>query len=146
MAAVALLVVMVGSFVWPGGSDVDAPSQFIDAGDVDNFVVGEPVHNIDGRFWIVKLESEEFLALYQKDPHLGCIVPWVADFEFQGRVGFFRNPCHSETYDIEGNLVFGPAPRGLDRFPVEISGDRLMVDTSRLICGPGAPEGMVCVP
>jgi cytochrome b6-f complex iron-sulfur subunit len=145
-AVVALAAVVFASFAWPGGSDVDAPSPLIDAGDVNEFVVGEPVRNSDERFHVVKLESGGFLALYMKDPHLGCSVPWAADFEFQGQTGWFRNPCHSETYTITGHCVLGPCPRGLDRFPVEIRDDRVLVDTSRLICGPGAPEGMVCLP
>lgn len=119
---------------------------YVVAGDVDDFSVGEPVRDADHNFYIVKLDSGEFLALYQKDPHLGCIVPWRSDFEFQGTTGYFRNPCHSETYDIEGNILFGPAPRGLDRFPVEVVNGEVRVDTETLICGPGAPPGMVCRP
>ncbi len=139
-----LLAVLIASFAWPAGSHVDAPHQWIDAGAVDEFEVNEPVKNVDGKFYVVRLESGEFLALYERDPHLGCTVLWAAHFEFQGRVGWFRNPCHSETYDVEGNAVFGPQPRGMDRFHVEISGDRVRVDTNRLICGPRAPEGTVC--
>lgn len=119
---------------------------FVVAGNADDFEVGEPVRNAEHNFYIVKLDSGEFLALYQKDPHLGCTVPWRPDFEFQGKTGYFRNPCHGETYDIEGNLLFGPAPRGLDRFPVEIVNGEVRVDTETLICGPGAPPGMVCTP
>ena len=146
LGAVALVVVVIGAFAWPNASDVDAPSRFIDAGDVDDFVVGEPVRNVDEKFYVLKVESGEFLALYQRDPHSGCTVPWSADFLFQARKGWFWDPCHGATYDVEGNLIFGPSPRGLDRFPVEVRDDRLVVDTSRVICGPGAPEGMVCGP
>lgn len=120
--------------------------SYLVAGDVNDFSVGEPVRNVEGNFYIVKLESGEFLALYQKDPHLGCTVVWNPTLDFRGRTGWFRNPCHNETYDIEGNAVFGPQPRGLDRFPVEVVDGQVRVDTNRLTCGPGAPADMVCSP
>ena len=143
---VAGIVVLAAAFAWPRGTDVDDPSAWVSVGAVDDFVVGEPVRNVEGKFYVVKLESGEFLALYQKDPHLGCTVPWNPGFEFQGITGWFRNPCHSETYTIAGECVIGPCPRGLDRFPVDVSGGQVRVNTSRLICGPGAPAGMVCTP
>lgn len=138
MVAMAILAVVF--LTQPDGG------SYLVAGATDDFSVGDPVRNAENNFYIVKLEPGEFLALYQKDPHLGCTVEWRADFEFQGTMGWFRNPCHGETYDIEGNTVFGPQPRGLDRFPVEVAGGQVRVDTSRLICGPGAPTGMACSP
>lgn len=135
VAAIAVL------FVFQSG---DRP--YLVAGNVDDFAVEEPVHFPDEQFYLVKLESGEFLALYTKDPHLGCTVPWNPNFEFQGTTGWFRNPCHAETYDIQGNLMFGPAPRGLDRFPVTVTDSEVRVHTDELICGPGAPPGMVCTP
>lgn len=141
VALAAVAAVAVYFLAQPGGG----PSYVV-AGNVEDFTVGEPVHFADQSFYIVKQESGEFLALYQKDPHLGCTVPWRPDFEFHGQTGWFRNPCHRETYTLSGECVFGPCPRGLDRFPVEVVGDEVRVDTSPLICGPGAPAGMVCTP
>lgn len=76
------------------------------------------------------------LALYQKDPRLGCTVPWRPDFEFLGRKGWFRNPCHGQTYDLDGNCVFGPCIRGLDRFPVRVKDGRVQVNVEQVIHGP----------
>jgi hypothetical protein len=57
-------------------------------------------------------------------------VPWRADFTFRGRTGWFRCPCHGSTYTREGGvLVFGPAPRPLDRFEVEPQDDGSVVVT-----------------
>ena len=55
----------------------------------------------DGRdgFHIVRLDDGELLALRDKDPHLGCAVPYRPDFVWDGRPGWFRNPCHGETFD-----------------------------------------------
>ena len=138
LATIAVIVTVI-AFAWPRSAE---PARWIDAGSVDGLSVNEPVRVTEGRFWLVKQESDEVLALYQKDPHLGCTVPWRPDFEFQGREGWFRNPCHSETYDLTGVCRFGPCARGLDRFPVRVRDGRVQVDIARVIAGPPvAPSG-----
>ena len=94
----------------------------------------EPKVIPEGRFFLLNLEAgttpngEEteggLLALWQRCPHLGCTVPWRSDFSFRGRTGWFRCPCHGSTYTREGGvLVFGPAPRSMDRYKIEVQGD-----------------------
>jgi cytochrome b6-f complex iron-sulfur subunit len=80
--------------------------------------------------------ATEILALWRKCPHLGCMIP--AACEERGR---FQCYCHQSTYNIVGEkLELGPAPRGMDRFPVHINPDgTLIVDTRELIEGP--PRG-----
>jgi cytochrome b6-f complex iron-sulfur subunit len=136
LALIALIVTVV-AFVWPEGGR-PAPPPLLDAGAVEDLPVNEPTRILEGRFWLVKLESGEVLALSQRSTHLGCTVPWRSEFEFQGRKGWFRDPCSGATWDIDGTLVFGPAFRGLDRHPLRIEYGRILVDTSTLICGPGA--------
>jgi cytochrome b6-f complex iron-sulfur subunit len=111
-----------------------------------------PQRIIEGKFWLVNLEAgttpngEEtpggVLALWQKCPHLGCTVPYREAFDFQGRKGWFRCPCHNSTYTKEGGvLVFGPAPRPMDVFPVEVQSDGgLIVQTGREFEGTGSPS------
>jgi cytochrome b6-f complex iron-sulfur subunit len=103
----------------------------------------DPQRIFEGRFWLVNLEEgttpngEEtpggVLALWTKCPHLGCTVPWNPSFNFSGRKGWFRCPCHNSTYTKEGGvLVFGPAPRPMDVFPIEVQDDgSLIVQTGR---------------
>jgi nitrite reductase/ring-hydroxylating ferredoxin subunit len=120
--------------------------SYVVAGDVDDFAAGEPAHFEGEGFFIVRLESGELFALHDRATgHLNEPVDWRPELEFQGHTGWFRS-VHRETYDLTGALVFGPATRGLDRFPVEVIGGEVRVDTSRLICGPGAPAGTVCTP
>ncbi len=106
----------------------------------------------EGRFFLVNLEAgvtptgEEteggLLALWQKCPHLGCTVPWNAGFSFQGRTGWFRCPCHGSTYTREGGvLVFGPAPRSMDRFRLEVQEDgSVAVDTGTTVFEKGGAD------
>ena len=74
-------------------------------------------------------------ALSQRCPHLGCRPnPCPEDF-------WFRCPCHQSRYDRLGikaeGVQYGPAPHGLDRFPIEVdTAGGLIVDTSRVTLGP----------
>jgi cytochrome b6-f complex iron-sulfur subunit len=88
-----------------------------------------------------------YVALYQKCVHLGCRVPWCQSSQW------FECPCHGSKYNKVGEKVGGPAPRGLDRFALEVSGGSIVVDTGNLVLGPPigtntidqSPEGPLCV-
>ena len=47
--------------------------------------------------------------------------------------------CHGSTYNLHGEWVEGPAPRGMDRFKASIADGNVMVDTTNLVTGP--PHG-----
>lgn len=104
----------------------------------DQLPPNQPVHNFDDRFWLVKLNNGQIRALSQKDPRLGCTVPWRPDFEFMGVKGWFRNPCHSQTYDLTGACYAGPCIRGLDQYETRIVDGNIQVHVgaSTLIEGP----------
>jgi cytochrome b6-f complex iron-sulfur subunit len=70
------------------------------------------------------------VALYQKCVHLGCRVPWCQTSQW------FECPCHGSKYNRVGEKKGGPAPRGLDRFGVSVSGGAVTVDTTTVIQGP----------
>lgn len=73
---------------------------------------------------------EGVIALYQKCPHLGCRVPECATSQW------FECPCHGSKYNRVGERKRGPAPRGLDRFAMKVTGGSLVVDTGAIILGP----------
>ena len=74
-------------------------------------------------------------ALSQRCPHLGCRPnPCIEDF-------WFHCPCHQSRYDRLGIKAagerFGPAPRGMDRYAIEVdSGGVLTIDTRKITLGP----------
>ena len=70
------------------------------------------------------------VALYQKCPHLGCRVPWCHTSQW------FECPCHGSKYNRVGEKKGGPAPRGMDRFPVEVSGGNVVINTGVVVLGP----------
>jgi cytochrome b6-f complex iron-sulfur subunit len=111
----------------------------------------QPFYFGQGRFYIVKYDGsgvdrefdvdyaadgalvEGVLALYQRCVHLGCRVPFCDTSKW------FECPCHGSKYNQVGEYKLGPAPRGMDRFPITLEGEELVVDTSTVILGP--PRG-----
>jgi cytochrome b6-f complex iron-sulfur subunit len=79
---------------------------------------------------IVAGMEKGYVALYQKCVHLGCRVPWCETSQW------FECPCHGSKYNRVGEKKGGPAPRGLDRFPLEVSGGSITVDTGTIVQGP----------
>ncbi|MCA1726851.1 MAG: Rieske 2Fe-2S domain-containing protein, partial [Actinobacteria bacterium] len=87
------------------------------------------------------------MALYQRCVHLGCRVPFCEQSQW------FECPCHGSKYNRAGEYRSGPAPRGLDRFPITVEGDQVIVNTGDLKPGPARgvetmkqnPEGPFCV-
>ncbi len=74
--------------------------------------------------------EQGIVALYQRCVHLGCKVPWCQTSQW------FECPCHGSKYSRVGEKKGGPAPRGLDHFVVEVTGDKLTINTEVVITGP----------
>lgn len=157
------------SFLWPkltGGFGTR-----INAGNYDDILkqVGpeggfRPLFIPEGRFYLVYYEGTgdspvyaatgavdtKLQALYRKCVHLGCSVPHCETSML------FECPCHGSKYQLTGEFFAGPAPRGLDRFPIAIEGSSVMVDTGSIQTGPprgtstwerfAEPTGAYCVP
>ena len=69
-------------------------------------------------------------VLWQKCPHLGCRVPQCESSQW------FECPCHGSQYNRAGEKKAGPAPRGMDRFGVEVSGGNVVINTGLQLNGP----------
>jgi cytochrome b6-f complex iron-sulfur subunit len=70
------------------------------------------------------------VALWQKCPHLGCRVPWCQTSQW------FECPCHGSKYNRVGEKKGGPAPRGMDRFPVDVTPAGVVINTGIVVQGP----------
>jgi cytochrome b6-f complex iron-sulfur subunit len=69
------------------------------------------------------------IAIFQKCVHLGCRVPWCQTSQW------FECPCHGSKYNRVGEKKGGPAPRGLDQFPVEVDGGTVSINTGIVVQG-----------
>jgi cytochrome b6-f complex iron-sulfur subunit len=98
-------------------------------GSVSNYAVDTATYVVGGRLWVVNTGTQVF-ALAQKCPHLGCRVPFCESS------GHFECPCHGSKFDIGGEWIEGPSPRGMDKYELTVDGDALVVDTATLLPGP----------
>ena len=64
--------------------------------------------------WVLQLSAGQFTALNASCPHQGCAVNFVS-----ARDGF-ACPCHGSRFSSQGQLVQGPATKGLSRIPVAV--------------------------
>jgi len=94
-----------------------------------NYPADTATYVTQGRLWIANTGTQLF-ALSQRCPHLGCRVPFCESS------GHFECPCHGSIFDIGGEWIAGPSPRGMDKHELSVEGDNLLVDTSKLLPGP----------
>lgn len=140
------------AFLWPTGSS--GFGSKIRVGKVDDVKAEIEANNgflyqPEGRMWVTEYpdsalpKAEEvysqpelngmevgLIAIYQKCPHLGCRVPSCNSSQW------FECPCHGSQYNQVGEKKGGPAPRGMDRFAMEVSGGTFIVDTGTVVDGP----------
>ena len=134
-------------FMWPrlgGGFGAE-----INLGSVDSVLAsiadgGGRLEYPAGRLYMVAYDSGQdddgvyaelngdapVMAIYQKCVHLGCRVPWCDTSKW------FECPCHGSRYNRWGEYQFGPAPRGLDRFPTTVRDGQVFVNTAVVETGP----------
>ncbi|MFQ5956186.1 MAG: ubiquinol-cytochrome c reductase iron-sulfur subunit [Candidatus Brocadiales bacterium] len=102
------------------------PSKRFKAGLPDEYPVGKVSTKWmkDQGVWIVRTKEGiyAFLAVCR---HLGCIPVWVEEEQL------FKCPCHGSNFNLEGDVVAGPAPRPLWRLELSFAPDgQLIVDKS----------------
>ncbi|MEL6984927.1 MAG: Rieske 2Fe-2S domain-containing protein, partial [Actinomycetota bacterium] len=71
------------------------------------------------RSYLTRINGE-VVAIAEKCTHLGCRVP------FCDSSGQFECPCHGSVFNRAGDFIAGPAPRGMDTYPVEVGDDGLL--------------------
>jgi len=76
-------------------------------------------------------EDRSVMALWRKCPHLGCQVPQLCEAS-----QWFECLCHGSKYTVLGEKRDGPAPRGMDRFPVSVVDGAYVVNTGEVVSGP----------
>jgi cytochrome b6-f complex iron-sulfur subunit len=64
------------------------------------------------RVWITQTETG-IHVFDGRCTHSGCYFPW------SGEANVFACPCHGSQFERDGAWYAGPAPRALDRYPVQ---------------------------
>ena len=113
--------------------NVPAGKELVDTEGNVGTPVDDPGGDVDEE---LPLADRSVLALWRKCPHLGCQVPQLCDVSF-----WFECLCHGSKYTILGEKRDGPAPRGMDHFPVSVEGGAYVINTAEVVSGP--PPGTV---
>lgn len=76
------------------------------------------------RTWVIRVPSG-FYAIYAKCTHLGCTPNWFAQEKR------FKCPCHGSNFNLDGDVLAGPAPVPLYRCAISLASDgQIYIDTS----------------
>jgi menaquinol-cytochrome c reductase iron-sulfur subunit len=108
-------------------------SQWMDAGELTplgtdspqevtfrhNRVDGWKIHSGMETAWVTKDPSGKLNAFSPWCTHLGCAYKW------ETTRSQFICPCHGSRFDKNGEVLYGPATRSLDRYEVKIAGNRI---------------------
>jgi hypothetical protein len=100
---------------------------------------------------VSQLGDGKIVALYMYDTHplfrgQDCSVYWEPELKWQDSEtgaetdGWFRGDCSGSVFRLNGERIFGPSSRDLDRFDIALVGPGelegyLEVDTRYLTCG-----------
>jgi len=109
--------------------------EWVTIGDVSRLPTNVPVemafrrNRVDGwkvvsetnTAWVLKVSDSNLVAYAPQCTHLGCAYHW------DPRRSGFICPCHNSIFSIDGKVLEGPAPRGLDRYQVRIDGRNLLL-------------------
>jgi quinol---cytochrome c reductase iron-sulfur subunit, bacillus type len=74
--------------------------------------------------WLRRVDETNFEAFSVNCTHLGCPVNWIQSAEL------FMCPCHGGVYDQEGQVVAGPPPGPLTKYPVRVQSGQVQILTS----------------
>jgi len=124
------LIASIGNYLF--GKQRTRTDGWADAGDVTDVQDGMPrqvrferivvdgwdVRNEQASAWVV-VNGRQVTAFSPLCTHLGCAYRW------QGENKSFTCPCHGSTFNIQGDVMTGPASRPLDRYSAKLEGNRL---------------------
>jgi cytochrome b6-f complex iron-sulfur subunit len=94
----------------------------VKVGRPEDFRVGD-VRLLAAQKVIVLRNAKGIVALSATCTHLGCMT------RFEPTEGRIFCPCHGSSFDLEGKVTGGPAPKPLPRLMVSLESGALTVDT-----------------
>jgi len=120
LAAVGLgnIVYALGKFWTPGAggeSAVEIPLSEIPEGGALPFQFG------GAPGLLFRGDDGTFKAFSLVCTHLACTVSWNAEKKE------FYCPCHEGFFDAEGKVISGPPPAPLERWKVEVRGEKVVI-------------------
>ncbi|MGE0609546.1 MAG: ubiquinol-cytochrome c reductase iron-sulfur subunit [Pirellulales bacterium] len=102
----------------PVGGEPKSFAAITDSWDAWNY---HPPHPVGAVFLRWPEGADKPIAFTATCPHLGCFVDYVKSKQS------FSCPCHNSEFNLDGAMVKGPPPRGLDELQVEVRGPEIWV-------------------
>ena len=97
--------------------ELDPESLPVDVPTLVGFEFEKPDGSIgQGSAWFLRQEGEDLVAYDPRCTHQACEYAW------EPAQANFACVCHEAAFDIDGEVLFGPPPRPLARFPLVLSG------------------------
>ena len=106
---------VIAGFLKPLHSQGSLAERVIKVGPLDSLTVGQARLVRRGRepLFVIRTGDETLVGLDGVCTHLHCVLQWD-DGQEQ-----LQCPCHEGAFDVNGNVLKGPAARGLRRYRVE---------------------------
>ncbi len=97
--------------------------RVVEAGTLDSLPIGRAQMVRHGRepIFIIRKDEETMIGLLGVCTHLHCVLAW------NGEQRSLDCPCHQSSFDLNGNVVTGPASRSLKRYDIETRLGRIYV-------------------
>lgn len=83
----------------------------------DAFLRQNEFHDI----WVIKRSPTDVTVFSPLCTHLSC------RYAYNSSQQHFSCPCHGSVFDVQGEVIAGPAPRPLDVLPHKLAGGELYV-------------------
>ncbi len=107
-------------FLSPKSVSAKFPSVALRRRDVP---VGESLKTMVGNKPVIVIHhpNKGYIALSRVCTHLGCLV------DYDRSLGRIICPCHGANFTVEGRVISGPAPRPLEKIPLKVQGDKILI-------------------
>lgn len=110
------------AYLAPAKKHASENAGHVDAGPAADLAVGQSKVVSAGVETILVISAEDGLhAVSAACTHLGCIVEWDAERKQ------IHCPCHAASFDLNGNVTGGPAPKPLPVYAVSVQEGQILV-------------------
>jgi Rieske Fe-S protein len=76
---------------------------------------------VERSVWVVRYTDDRAAVFNAACPHQGCTLTWKAEAQT------FKCPCHEASFNLNGEVLNGPAPRSLDKLEYKTDSGVLLV-------------------
>ena len=107
-------------FLEPPGSDAQGGKTTVKRAEIPVGTAKDIVVNNTPAI-IINVPDKGFIALSKVCTHLGCLV------EYDKLKKVLLCPCHAGVYSLAGNVLSGPPPKPLQKYPVKVEGEDIVI-------------------